>query len=165
VSAPNTTSSILARFDRSGGPDACHPWIGYVTSCGYGQASFNGEQFRTHVLAFVFSGGVIPDGWHVGHVCHDEDKSCSGGDECPHRRCGNERHLAAMTPGDNIRAGRSPEQTRRRVTSVTHCGKGHEYTEANTYVSPVTAKGGGHRDCRVCIRDRGARYQLRKASA
>lgn len=41
---------------------------------------------------------------------------------------------------------------RKNPTHKTHCTKGHEYTEQNTYIAPKT----GARDCRVC-RDARAR--------
>lgn len=33
-------------------------------------------------------------------------------------------------------------------SKITHCPKGHEYTEDNTYIIPST----GHRNCRACIK-------------
>ena len=34
------------------------------------------------------------------------------------------------------------------MTAQTHCKRGHEYTELNTYIVPAT----GHRQCHTCRR-------------
>ena len=154
----NTQASILARFDRSGGPDACHPWTGMERS-GYGRVRWNGRLSSTHVLAFLWAGGVVPDGHEVGHVCHDADTACQGGMTCPHRLCGNTRHLEAQTRAKNTASGRTPSINRARAEALTQCVNGHEYTEDNTLFNPD-----GSRYCRTCKRiSNQVQYQGRKA--
>jgi hypothetical protein len=106
----NTSATFLKRFDRSAGPNACHPWTGYTSKDGYGRVHYQGRLWSTHVLAFVLAGGIIPDGYEVGHTCHDADKSCTMGDQCPHRPCGNPRHLKAMTHEENCQSGRQGDK-------------------------------------------------------
>lgn len=52
----------------------------------------------------------------------------------------NPEHLEPVTPAENAR---------RAAAAVTHCPKGHEYTEENTYLRPDT----GHRLCKRCRRE------------
>ena len=40
---------------------------------------------------------------------------------------------------------------------ITHCPRGHEYTDENTYIIPGT----GHRMCRACILEKGAARKTR----
>lgn len=99
-------------------------------SHGYGQMSWgeDGEQFYglTHRIAWYAAHGDIPDHLTVDHICHN-------------RRCVNVDHLRLLTPSDN---GKTNGQTLK-----THCPRGHEYDEANTYLAP---SGTGGRRCRAC---------------
>lgn len=86
---PNTIEDVLARLDRSGGPDACWPWTGALTRKGYGQVRWRGRRSRVHrVIAEHFIGSVR--GWIVRHTC----------DNPP---CGNPAHLRLGTHADNTR--------------------------------------------------------------
>lgn len=130
-------------FDRSGGPDACHPWTGSIDN-GYGQfcAVVLGGKKRTHVLAWEMENGEIPVHQETGrkldldHECHNRDKTCPGGPKCPHRRCGNLRHIVLKTMQQNIDAANEP---RARGRFRTHFDCGCEITEENTYL--ITRKG------------------------
>lgn len=145
-----TTSAARDRFegnvDRSGGPDACHPYVGTIMNAGYGLASTGtpNERQLAHRLAFVEAYGEIPEGHHVDHECHNET-DCAGGLDCPHRRCCNPRHLGAKLPEDNRAASHRANERK------THCPRGHEYTPANT-IYQVKASGTS-RKCRECQRD------------
>lgn len=96
-----------AKVDRSGGPDACWPWIGHVKNNGYG-VFWRAERDRpyAHRLAFTISHGAIAAGLDVDHQCHNRDGGCYGGNACPHRRCCNPAHLRSATRSVNLRAGR-----------------------------------------------------------
>lgn len=137
---------LADKIDRSGGEDACWPFTGYVSRYGYGHiAGGEGEPttMRAHVVAYEAAHGPLPPEYTVGHTCHDLavlDGSCPGGDSCLHRRCCNDRHLAAQTPGQQSAAAAHAQKDR--------CLRGHEFTEANTYRD---AK--GKRSCRECRRD------------
>lgn len=45
--------------------------------------------------------------------------------------------------------------------TATHCANGHEFTEANTWVSPTT----GYRKCRTCNRENQRRVKARRRTA
>lgn len=125
-------------FDVSGGPDACHLWTGSIDK-GYGQfqAAVLGGKKRVHVLAWELVNGEIPVHEETGrkhdldHECHNQDVSCPGGEECPHRRCGNLRHLSLKTMQENIDAADEP---RKRGKFRTHFDCGCEITTENTYL-------------------------------
>lgn len=92
--------------------------------------------------------GPIPDGLELDHLCHDP-YTCLAGTACPHRRCVNPAHLALVTPEEN------KARSSKRV--VTHCPRGHEYDEANTYISKK-----GCRCCRACARERYHERKMRR---
>lgn len=55
----------------------CHIWTkSCLKSGGYGQFNINGTMWRCHVLAFLWSGGVLEEGQHVCHKC-DNPKCCN----------------------------------------------------------------------------------------
>ena len=103
--------------DRTGGPDACWPWTGRRTD-GYGAVG-SGKLFdRAHRLAFRLSGGIIPPGQIVRHLCHNP-------------LCCNPAHLAAGTHADNMhdmaQAGRGRRNVltgAQRAAAVTWYGRG-----------------------------------------
>lgn len=73
---------------------------------GYVKVRSNGRQFWAHRLVWEQANGPIPDGFVVGHTCHDDDPSCPGGVSCPHRACWNIEHLSLMTQRQNVQRGR-----------------------------------------------------------
>lgn len=82
-----------SKVDRSGGDDACWPWMGYPRAGRYGRCKWQGKQIGAHVVAWMLSHGPVPDGLFV---CHN----CPGGDN---PRCCNARHLWIGTALDNSR--------------------------------------------------------------
>jgi hypothetical protein len=140
-----------ARFDRRivQRPDGC--WL-YMdtqgTADGYGrfQAGPGKPRVMAHVWAYEARYGPVPPGMQVGHACHDRavaEGTCSGGKDCPHRRCTNPDHLEAQTPSQNTLA--QNHHARNRTT----CPRGHLYDEANTMLGKD-----GKRRCRSCDRAR-----------
>ena len=82
-----------AKVDRSGGPDACWPWLGVRSKKGYGQ--WRPEGHRTvpvyaHRLSYQLAHGGIPKGAYVLHTC----------DNPP---CVNPAHLGVGSQTDNMR--------------------------------------------------------------
>jgi hypothetical protein len=95
-----------SRVDRSGGPGACHPWTGQPNPDGYGFMQFGGKTRSVHTVAWELANGPVPPGLEVDHECHNRAVlagTCLRG-LCMHRLCCNERHLAAKTHLENVRA-------------------------------------------------------------
>lgn len=94
---------FLSRIDRSGGPDACHPWQGHGLDAGYGLVQgcvrYQGYSFLAHRVAWALAHDEEPGERIVRHSC----------DNPP---CCNERHLIAGSLKDNhvdmIERGRAP---------------------------------------------------------
>ena len=105
--------AFWARVDRSGGPDACWPWLDHINECGYGM--FYGGQRRAHRIAYQLLVGLIPPGLELDHTCHTE--ACPGGRECLHRRCVNPAHLEPVTKSENARRREAVKRARRSLHS------------------------------------------------
>jgi hypothetical protein len=77
------------RVDRSGGPDACWPWMGYREAFGHGRFWADGRHQLAHRVAWAFTNGPIaPD----VALCH----------RCDNPPCCNPAHLFEGTRADNI---------------------------------------------------------------
>jgi hypothetical protein len=78
-----------SKVDKSGGPDACWPWIASRMHTGYGWFRLNGKMMKAHRVAYRLWKGAIPDGLHVLHKC---DNPCC---------CNSAAHHFLGTPRDN----------------------------------------------------------------
>lgn len=135
----------------------CWVWTGGRNSDGYGHVwvydlGRTVDVHRWHYEQYV---GPIPDGLEIDHLC------------CV-KACCNPAHLEAVTRSENLRRRYALRNAPRQVTppvggwlsvrnanrEKTHCKRGHEFTEANTYRHPTTHA----RVCRECrrLRSRGA---------
>lgn len=98
-------------------------------SHGYTQIGWveNGERVMElgHRVAWFIAHGPVPDDMTIDHICRN-------------RRCGRVDHLRLLSNVDNAKLNGNAVKT--------HCKRGHEFTEANTY-----RDGEGHRRCRTCI--------------
>lgn len=145
---------LHASIDTSAGPDACHPWTKSTQGKGYGQLNVQvfGGHNTVHKLMYELYVGEVPEGYEVDHSCHN-DTDCPGGDECPHRRCANVRHLEAVPPSVN---GARANQPRKRGKFKTSCVNGHEYTPENTMWTTRIRRGKkiNERQCKACNRER-----------
>jgi hypothetical protein len=130
MTAEQLSRLFWAKIDRQG-PQGCWLWTGRTLPTGYGQARFAGRHWYSHRLSFELHKGPIPDGLHIDHLCRV-------------RACCNPEHLDAVTCKVNVH--RSPIAPAALNALKTHCGRGHEFTEANT----IPRKRG--RSCRICAR-------------
>lgn len=150
-------ANLLGRLEVQS--NGCVHFTGQIDRKGYGVASDgNGRKKRAHRLMYELMVGPIPDGRPLDHRCHNEDPDCPGGVTCLHRRCLNPGHLEPSTTKENLRRGKGPSGINYRKT---HCIRGHEFTDENTYVTKR-----GARSCRTCHREGELRrWQTAKAAA
>lgn len=122
---------------------SCWVWQGKLNNRGYPMISNK----YAHRIGYELLVGSIPLGHEVDHLCFNP-------------KCVNPQHLEAVTPLVNMR---------RAFARITHCPKGHEYTDANVFWK----KTGKYlaRNCRECNRLRcskngyALRARLRKEAA
>lgn len=70
---PKEVERLDSKTNKSGGPDACWPWIGSTNGKGYGQFLMGPGKprriFLAHRLAYFLSTGVDPGSMCVCHKC------------------------------------------------------------------------------------------------
>lgn len=138
---PTRIDRFNSKIDRSGGPDGCWPWTGYVDpDTGYGQFWDGTRLVKAHRFAF----GDVPPGLVVDHHCHN--MSGCRDVPCAHRRCCNPAHLRAVTQSKNSIDGRSGDHH----SAKDRCSRGHLYTPENTITR--SRNGRERRSCRECNR-------------
>jgi len=131
----------------------CREWTGYtMPKMGYGRVRVSGRMTLTHRYAWMIAHGDIPPGVKVLHHC-DNPPCC----ETNPTEGYPEGHLFLGTDAEN--SADRDAKGRNGFATRTHCPARHEYTEANTYVTPQ-----GFRVCRMCQNASQARYAERQAS-
>ena len=112
----------------------CWLWVGAQDGHGYGSFHKDGRTARAHRVSYELHVGPIPDGLPLDHLCRVP-------------LCVRPTHLEPVTHMENARRGVGG-------WLATHCVHGHQFTPANTRITPQ-----GHRRCRRCHREamRGAR--------
>jgi len=157
----DATATRFREKVASGSPDECWPWADEVNNRGYGRFLIWQQRQRirllAHRVAFTIATGRDIGDFVLMHAC-DNPPCCNPG------------HLQVGTQVDNMRdalaKGRvnlaglllgqhMPRVGIQRRNKVTHCKRGHEFTDANTY----QAKAG--RRCRACRRN-SARAEYRR---
>jgi hypothetical protein len=106
--------------------DTCWLWQGARDGHGYGtigSGGANAPNLKVHVVVYKLLKGDYPEGLELHHKC--EVKTCC-----------NPEHLEPLTRKQHIAATKYPR--------ATHCKKGHEFSEENTYTWR------GMRCCRAC---------------
>lgn len=130
----NAPLSASIEIDANG----CWIWTAARNAYGYGIIRLNGKHFMTHRFMYESHNGPIPEGLDLDHLCRV-------------RCCINPEHLEAVSRKTNLLRGTTVTA---RNAAVTHCPRGHEYTEANT---GRTRR--GSRYCKRCNVDRVSAYQ------
>jgi hypothetical protein len=109
--------------------DGCWQWRGNLQANGYGRFGIKSEY--AHRVSYVMHRGAIPVGLDIDHLCRN-------------RACVNPDHLEPVTRRINLLRGKTIPA---RNAAKTHCAHGHEYSEANTRITPD-----GSRICKECHR-------------
>jgi hypothetical protein len=117
-------------------PDLGPCWT-YPTNQNYAKCAWFGIEVSTHVLAYIFLRGRVPEGLELDHLCR-------------YRKCCNPWHLEAVTHQENMI---------RAANLITHCPKGHSYSGENLQWVYGTV-----RRCAECNRQKARRFyvQLQK---
>lgn len=141
----NTISDIIARFmpnqERVFNGTPCLEWCGGLMDNGYGYVRFHGKTVLTHRFMFEQIVGPIPVDLVLDHLCRNKP-------------CGNILHLEVVTDRVNTLRGIGLAALNARKT---HCKRGHEFTNENTYVDKY-----GQRNCRACGRLKQRDYDLKQ---
>jgi hypothetical protein len=127
---------VAEKIDRRG-PDECWPWTGKRNAHGYGMIHIGKvdgrwRETRATRIAYATAFGEFDSSLNV---CH----------RCDNPICCNPAHLFLGTQQDNI--ADMQKKGRAWWFTKTHCKRGHEFNEENTY-SPRP----NFRACRVCKR-------------
>lgn len=125
---------FMAKVDISG-DGGCWNWIGSLNPQGYGQfCVVRTRPLGAHRVAMMlFREHPITPGraLQIDHLCRN-------------KRCVNPDHLEVVTARENILRALPFRRCAGPRRTETHCKRGHEFTEENTYVYR------GHRACRAC---------------
>jgi len=124
------TSRFFAKVTTT---STCWLWKGGTSKKGYGRFWQNGRSVAAHRFSYELVRGKIPEGKQIDHLCRRHN-------------CVNPAHLEVVTPRENLMRG---ETLAAANAAKTHCPKGHQFTESNTYYT--SAK---RRLCKTCCKAR-----------
>lgn len=127
--------------------DGCWEWTNYLERNGYARIWVNRRNVGAHRWSYEHHVGPIPDGLVIDHLCRNPP-------------CVNPDHLEPVTPRENVLRGIAPQVARERNASLTHCKRGHEFTEDNTRVDRT-----GGRICLACKRLKAREHYLNNRAA
>lgn len=144
--ARSPEARFLAKVTKT---ETCWLWIGGTGRDGYGRFKTGDQMHAAHRWAYENFVGRIPGGLTIDHVL------ARG---CVNHNCVNPAHLEPVTTREN--SLRAPTSLNALNVAKTACPQGHEYNEANTYLTPD-----GRRDCRACRAEAGRRCRARKKVA
>ena len=121
----------------------CWVWTSTKDKSGYGRFKLNYKMVSAHRLSYELFKCEIPIGLDLDHLC------CN-------KSCVNPDHLEAVTTKENIRRGNTGKYIHLFQKLKTHCKRGHEYSQKNTYLYKKI------RHCMECNRIRSRNYRLEK---
>lgn len=128
---PGNWTPIIDRIMDKVMEDSNGCWIftGHLNNMGYGTIGTGGKygvKAKAHRLTYEYLVGPIVAGLELDHLCRVP-------------ACCNPDHLEPVTHKENLMRGPG---------AATHCQRGHEWNEENTYIRPDL----GTRQCRACQR-------------
>lgn len=129
MSRPQTLDSVLDRCIV--GDSGCWLWQGFLNQYGYGRAKWRGRNWLVHRLVYELMERPIPAGLTIDHLCRV-------------RNCLNPGHMEPVTSRENTLRG---DTVPARHLAKTHCSRGHEFNEENTYRFGPERR---WRQCRPC---------------
>lgn len=166
----------------------CWEWTGFINKDGYGQCYFNKKTWRAHRLIFTIFRGSVHNGLECDHLCRNS--KCVNPwhlDPVAHK-INIQRALNFQFKSEHCKYGHpfdfkntafaqdfhrtcrqcQKERQRQRTGYLgnipckdrTHCPRGHEYNNENTYHEPKTDK----RSCKICRQVYQKEYRKRKLS-
>jgi hypothetical protein len=122
--------------------DSCWLWLGSKHGSGHG--NFYDSRIKkvvpAHTFSYELSGGIVPQGMVIDHLCRVPS-------------CVNPAHLEVVSRGENVLRGIGIYAVNARKTS---CANGHLYDEANT-----VRYGDGYRKCRICLAESRRKWRER----
>ena len=138
-----------SKVDRTGGADACWPWMRYCSPDGYGKfawrAAGRNVNMNAHRVAVALTRGLQGEE-PIDHLCRN-------------RLCCNPAHLEQVSTTENNRRGYGWAGVNARKQT---CPAGHELSGANVIILRTPNKADG-RGCRICRRATTQRWRARKA--
>jgi hypothetical protein len=125
---PTLEERFWAKVNKT---ETCWLWIGASNQVGHGRLWIDGKWPQAHRLAYEWLVGPIPAGLELDHLCRNPP-------------CVNPVHLEPVTHRENVARGDAGEAVSAMRQAQTHCKRGHEFNEVNTYTYR------GRRVCRIC---------------
>ena len=124
VKKTDVEASFFSKINKDNST-GCWLWNGALRANGYGRFCVDRKHvYYAHRWSYEHNKGTIPEELTIDHLCHI-------------RHCVNPDHLEAVAHETNMKRSKS--------ATATHCARGHEYNEINTY-----RDSNGRRVCRTC---------------
>src|SRR5258708_34607854 len=133
--------TLREKFEEKYHPEpnsGCWIWIAALSSAGYGNMWNGKNNVVAHRFAYETYRGLIPEGLDADHLCRTP---------C----CVNPDHIEPVTRRENLKRGIGIARQRARALTKTHCLRGHDLTEENTYFT-LNKVGQKLKVCKPCRR-------------
>lgn len=121
--------------------DRCWEWLACIGGSNYGRFWFQQKVQEAHRVSVLLSGRSIPDNMEVDHLCRNVI-------------CVNPDHLEIVTRKENNDRSKALRKKFPILYKIhTHCRKGHQLSEENSYSYKSTKSNQILRSCKICIKD------------